>query len=184
MKKRLIIHGGMHKCGSTSLQSFLFSNREILVSNGILYPETGMRYGQDVGNRHFFVRETLFKAHDKIAGIWRKIYDEAESASADTVILSYEIFLSPGMISPVSAKNLQNLFNVYLINYQPNPITYFNSKYKEWVRRLNFSGEPSEFVLNHLRYLHIDRLLDNWVKAIPSTEIICVPFDRSTLINL
>ena len=34
-KRRVIIHGGLHKTGTTSLQEQLFTNREKLLSNGI-----------------------------------------------------------------------------------------------------------------------------------------------------
>src|SRR4051812_46679753 len=35
---RLIIHGGIHRTGTTTLQRFLAGNRDTLLKQGILYP--------------------------------------------------------------------------------------------------------------------------------------------------
>ena len=40
-RRRLWIHAGLHKTGTTSLQSFLIQNRAALAERGILYPQAG-----------------------------------------------------------------------------------------------------------------------------------------------
>ena len=41
MKKRIIIHAGTHKTGTTFLQSFLSLNYKRLLDKGILFPLSG-----------------------------------------------------------------------------------------------------------------------------------------------
>jgi hypothetical protein len=53
--RKLIIHGGMPKAGSTALQNFLFSNQERLLSNGILFPSSG-RFSERAAAHHAFFR--------------------------------------------------------------------------------------------------------------------------------
>ena len=41
MSKKLIVHAGFHKTGTTALQSALFANIKALTKFGISYPEVG-----------------------------------------------------------------------------------------------------------------------------------------------
>ncbi|QFT83272.1 hypothetical protein FIU89_21805 (plasmid) [Roseovarius sp. THAF27] len=42
--KTLYLHIGLHKTGSTSLQSALFENLDLLKARGYLLPEAGRRH--------------------------------------------------------------------------------------------------------------------------------------------
>jgi len=41
MTRRVVLHAGLHKTGTTSLQSFLFGAGEALRRNGFIYPRAG-----------------------------------------------------------------------------------------------------------------------------------------------
>jgi hypothetical protein len=43
---RIVIHGGMHKTGTTALQTLLQDNRDLLAAHGVWYPDVG---GQEQG---------------------------------------------------------------------------------------------------------------------------------------
>ena len=43
MKPHLILHIGTTKTGSTALQNFLFANRDSLLEEGFLFPNSGFR---------------------------------------------------------------------------------------------------------------------------------------------
>lgn len=43
-RKRLLVHAGIHKTGTSSLQRFLFSETDELVERGLLYPRAGLNW--------------------------------------------------------------------------------------------------------------------------------------------
>ena len=43
MKKKLYLHIGMGKTGTTALQHFFWDNRDILAAKGICYPKVGIQ---------------------------------------------------------------------------------------------------------------------------------------------
>jgi|GEM_PF-1951940 len=179
MKKRLIIHGGMHKTGSSAIQTLLQDNRDSLAEKGVMFPLCGTIYHPGIGRRHFFVRETLFDTHERVGGLFGEIYSEAEENHCHTIILSYENFLSPGSFSPAVIEFLRKNFEVYFLCYLRDPVSYFNAKYKEWVRRLNFKGEPGDFVLSHFDYIDWPRMLEPWMNHFGSDAVVCRKFDKS-----
>ena len=56
MKKKMILHIGRHKSGTTSIQSTFFSNKSELQRVGIYYPEMGTR-----GGAHHLISERMLK---------------------------------------------------------------------------------------------------------------------------
>ncbi|WOT06313.1 hypothetical protein [Shewanella youngdeokensis] len=182
-KMRLIIHGGMHKTGSTALQEALSSHNELNQLQGVLFPNTGIRHDYGVGSRHFYVRETLFNTHHKQDNVWEGLYQEAISKNCNVIILSYENFLSPGIMDEGAINEIKYYFDVSFICYIRDSISYFNAKYKEWVRRLAFEGEAADFVLEHLKYVHIDKMLKPWIDLCGLENVFCFPFRRESFFN-
>jgi len=183
MKKKLIVHGGMHKTGSSAIQTLLQNNRDFLAEKGVLFPVAGTIYHPGIGRRHFYVRETLFDTHERVDGLFNDLLIEAKRYDCHTVILSYENFLSPGNFSPDIVEFIQKNFNVHLLCYFRDPINYFNTKYKEWVRRLNFQGEPGDFVLSHFGYINWEEMLERWMTHFGSEGVACREFDKAAFLD-
>lgn len=180
MKKKLIIHGGMHKTGSSAIQYFLEGNKRALLDRGILFPVTGTMHHPGIGRRHFYIRETLFSTHesryDSLAGLIAEVQKEPWS----TIVLSYENFLSPGDLSSEVVELFKRNFEVFVICYFRDPVRYFNAKYKEWVRRLGFQGESGDFVLAQLDYLDWKSLLRPWIDNFGRDNVVCRRFDKQS----
>ncbi|WP_250462468.1 hypothetical protein [Microbulbifer litoralis] len=103
--KKIILHIGPHKTGSTSLQSALRSNRAELEDVGVLYPVTGTGksdariHGQhnlawDVGGDYRFKSDL---------GSWDELRDEIHNSNCEYVFISSEAFslLSKGPVKRV-----------------------------------------------------------------------------------
>lgn len=90
---QILLHIGTHKTGSTSIQSFCFRNRRTLLQQGLLYPETFVKWHGhhplpwSVGLPHIHKDPSL-----DITRIVRMIESEIASASAQRVLLSSEDF--------------------------------------------------------------------------------------------
>lgn len=90
MKKRLFLHIGLHKTGTSSIQSYLSDHRLDLQRLGILYPETAIpptNHGHHLLPWSFMQREPV----DPDA-IFAQINDEIATSPSDTAIISSEGF--------------------------------------------------------------------------------------------
>jgi len=129
-RKQLLIHGGMHKTGSTAIQEVMVANKDLLRSHGILYAQTGSRWDFGVGERHYHIKASMFKDLSGVRHelLWGRLYDEAEAAGCSTVVISHEGFLSPEEPVTAAFEEMQQFFEAQLICYFPDPIEYVNSK--------------------------------------------------------
>lgn len=85
--KKVIIHVGQYKTGSTSIQKLLWGARNELIKHGILYPESFSRDGA-----HFLITDLLRKEFRKqLHGIeLQSLREEVVGSPAQTVVLSCE----------------------------------------------------------------------------------------------
>lgn len=169
----------MHKTGSSSIQDSLFINGEILRRQDIIYPETGLDYDDEVGHRHLHL-SNLLKNHHYSKHKLTDVIKGLQAASQDKIIISHEDLFRLD-IAQEALELLAESFDVHLIVFFKDPVLYFNDKYKEWVRRQSCSLEPAEFILQHFDYLHIDKILQVWEKAIKKKNIHVAEFDSSKL---
>jgi hypothetical protein len=182
MKKTLVIHGGMHKTGSSVIQRTLYANRELLLGQGILYPLTGLIHDSQIGHRHYGFMKALENSA-KSFDVFRQFNQEVDESACNVIIVSHEDILSPRTSILDGAKLLTEKYDVKLVCYIRDPIQYFNAKYKEWVRRQGFVGESADFVVEHLDYLDWDKLLKPWFKLLPTNSVVVKKYDRNSLIN-
>ena len=110
----IYLHIGMPKTGTTSLQKFLFDNREKLLEKGYLYPITGTKISSNRGYKGYshnsLVRLLLHQNSDQKGerfsqcefsqcDIWEECKREINSLSIKPkkVIISAEFFTGPGI---------------------------------------------------------------------------------------
>lgn len=107
---RLLVHCGFDKCGSTSIQSSLLSNRKMLANHGFLYPDTGL--DKPVGHHRVLTNALLsydpspdpiktpwlphlhgsFHSFEALASL---LTHEAEVSQAHSLIVSSEVISAP-----------------------------------------------------------------------------------------
>lgn len=95
--RRLILHIGMYKTGTTALQMHLTSLRDNLLKRSILYPLSGVparssiRFGQH--EVAIAAQQASYEPH-KRSSLLQKLSDEIAASSAGTVIISSEMLCS------------------------------------------------------------------------------------------
>ena len=91
MVRRLYLHIGQYKTGSTALQKFLAQNAEALASKGFIYPISFTR-----DNAHFPINRRLRKSYSdpKVSIEFRELFEEIDSSKMQNVVLSCEGFSS------------------------------------------------------------------------------------------
>jgi hypothetical protein len=89
-QRRVFIHIGAPKTGTTYLQSVLHLNRQRLAAAGILYPE-------DIGNAHFHaaldLRGVAFAGHrdPDVEGAWERVSARVRRWTGPTAVISHEL---------------------------------------------------------------------------------------------
>ena len=134
-EKRVILHAGPHKTGSTALQHGLFNTRVQLGAHGFSYPDIGIKH---MG--HHGLQTLLHNSKDVLKATAEKI--TAELTSVDQIILSSEDFV---YLSPESLTALKALFPSYrfeIILFIRSPINLWPSHWQELVR----SGRPDSLI--------------------------------------
>ena len=112
---KLLLHFGMPKAGSNAIQSVLFSNREMLLEHGILYPKSIL--GSPDRHHHLTIPAfegkrlpTTFRtlspqeASDEFKQVWANILEQVSEVQPKLVILSTEALFR--RLSPAGAYQL------------------------------------------------------------------------------
>ena len=94
---KLIVHVGLHKTGTTSFQAFMASQRELLLKQACLYPNTARFGPQHALLPGAFIRPhaALDQIRDRLLspkGYLYALRDEIQNASPRLCVLSSEVF--------------------------------------------------------------------------------------------
>lgn len=163
--KKIIIHIGANKTGTTAIQKYLSKNDDVLLSeHGILYPKSGRMWGA-----HFPLAWDLGlgKKPDHLVGkfenVWGLLRKEIEEKNAKKTIISSENFML------LSNSNIANKVKNYLEGYEVEIILYvrrqdlwLESLYLQRVKMGMFDKTFSEFVINPSQELDFTKILSLW----------------------
>ena len=144
-KRKLIIHAGICKTGTTALQHYLDRNRRQFNEIGILYPKEGVSETREP--KHQWIVNALISA-DKQAFRQRMALVEAEiQPTTHTVILSTEGISNHWWDFSEQSKallhDLRATFNVSLWVWLREPATFFASYYLQAMRNPVVQGVPA-----------------------------------------
>lgn len=98
---KIIIHVGMHKTGSSSLQQTYFENYDILVNNGVLFPKSCFKQLAEYGGKenttcgHEFLVEAIYKSEERKNIVLAALRSEIELTKPSIVFLSAENLTHP-----------------------------------------------------------------------------------------
>ncbi len=100
MTKRLIVHVGPRKTGSTSIQRMLFACRDKLRANDVHVPETGVGQCQGHLSHRMLVSGPRHNLKN-VKALWKQLAEEIAVTDAQTFVVSAEDLTSPGFASRV-----------------------------------------------------------------------------------
>jgi hypothetical protein len=194
MRKRIYIHIGWHKTGSSSIQDFLLRNRQKLIDQEKTYfPEEGLL----ICAHHPIV----WAFQNKKTSPWgsieippegpekyiKDIHESAESKGCGTIVLSSEEFciLNNKQISNLHAALENNSFDVIIIAYirrQDNLIeSAYNMEVKWWGTRLRMTF--SEYVKARTPYINYTAIVKRWADVFGINNVIIRPFSQEKLVG-
>ena len=85
--KKIFVHIGTPKTGTTALQTFFANHTDLLAKNNIVYPIAGRRR-----NQHFYLAIPQVNNKKLVEQVWQSLYDELNTTQWDTAVISSERF--------------------------------------------------------------------------------------------
>jgi hypothetical protein len=198
MRKKLFLHIGQTKTGSTSLQRFLHGNRAALAERGVFYPpcvgglaEPGARHH----HRHLFT--ALQDAGPTLVGAeaaWAALAQAVHVHPAPTAVISSELFwhLFVGR-APLRLKALKWMAE-QLAEFDVRVVCYLRAQ-EEWVEamynQLVKSGQAQAATQGFDHFLQrpqtvslmdYERVLQPWAEAFGPQALVVRVFERTNLV--
>ena len=170
-KKKLILHIGLHKTGTTSIQHGLFTNRKLLAEHGVLYPTTGLHpHGQ-----HNLTWE--IKQDDRFnakLGTWQDFYQEAQAFAGNMILISCEDYCTMNPEQQARVPLFLKDFDVTVVVYLRNQTSLLPSTYAQLAKSGRQVGDFATWLkqksLNVPRY-HYDQLIASWEQIFGAERI-------------
>ena len=207
MFKRVFLHIGQSKTGTTSLQNFLSEHRDILTKNGILYPDF---YSNGIAvhtKEHNPLAQALVDVQRypflELDDYFRQFEEQAKTLNCDTLFLSAEGFFGsphiwtmdkPDDFFELHAQKIKRLksylgnADIHVLLYLRTQDDWFNSSVAQIIRYEGLLGKKIyqddtqlfEFLKPHMDYV---KLVNLWQSHLSPQKMSIIPFEKETLIQ-
>ncbi|SDZ78773.1 WcbI family polysaccharide biosynthesis putative acetyltransferase [Microbulbifer marinus] len=162
-RKKLILHIGQSKTGTTSFQSFCFKHRKKLLAEGTLYPEAGLLFTH---HRHLALH---YKGEKRDDALVKKLKQEIAASDCERVLLSCESFEDLNRDQAEEFLGDFSDMDVSIVCTLRNRLDWIQSMYAEYVKKAWFSGSFSQFIGYRKVHPQFDRIL-NWKVGLSRRE--------------
>jgi hypothetical protein len=191
MIKRVVLHVGYWKCGSTSLQETLLKHRAILASHGLHFPATPLR-------RHRFVVDAFHPNPQELIWNLRRHVNEpdvlAQRRKIGLTFLTNQLRASKGKVLLLSCENYvalpsealtalrdrlrQETDDIQIAVYLRHPVAHARSAIQEWVKQ----GQATLEEITHEPFVYPFREeLENLGTVFGYENVHVKPLERSEL---
>jgi len=183
--KKLYIHHGYNKTGTSALQDFCRQNRDALKKKGILYPTYGTR-DRSAHHRlvcHFCrIPPKHFIEDRNMTDVIDEVMDELESSGADTMLVSTELMVFCADYYPEKvAAFLERFDQTRLISYLRRQDDYAHSYYNSAIRNGLCATGFDEFI-DGINLDYFDNL-SQWEALFGEGNIIVRPYRKDRFVG-
>lgn len=166
--KRLLIHIGTGKTGTSSIQNFLFANRKQLVKQfSVFYPEQGLatldHFGEAI-HAHYPLTSWI---NDRKTENFEKLTRSINSSTCETAIISCENFYHH-----IFAENIEFLasvfksFSIEIICYVRRQDLYMESAWKQQIKTGAMKMPFSDFLERHTQAKYLKEVHGNYYRML------------------
>jgi hypothetical protein len=192
-ERRLIVHAGFHKSGTTALQESFDSQSDELKAAGIIYPNIGRR----AHHRVAWALSGKIWGWGKRGGEktsikeWEQLAKSINSSDDETIVISSEFFSELDgdairrLFSDIKGRKVQAVFTLRPLvkllasSYQQYLKYGIKSDYEEWLHSvLDTPGESKINPTFWLRHFH-GRVVGKWVDVLGSQAVTVIIVDES-----
>lgn len=181
MKKRLIIHIGSPKTGTTAIQTFLSQNQNLLRQSGLNYVRAGRTHISHNGMVDQF-------RNGQAAHLCQEIAEEISDTDTPVHVISSELFFRPAVARFMAAGFTEHLSKdilktVSIPCYLRRHDQYMEALYKQLVKTGKAESDPIEFMKVRLKRITYSFSLGSYERAFGSTAMVVRPFNRKAFKN-
>jgi hypothetical protein len=180
MSKKVIVHIGANKTGSSAIQKFLSLNCEALRKQGLVIPSQDFTLSSQVSGFHVFAFEELFRnprGRQQLEAAMNVIADSQVGAKA--ILLSAEN-LAANPAGPALFTGLVEKFDVQIILYVRRQDEYILSSWQQWYSKV--SDDFWAWAIGVAGTLGDWRAyLQRWEAVVPRAQITVRVFERARL---
>ena len=184
-KKRLFIHIGTNKTGTSAIQCFLNARQKELAENGLLYPRAGC-----AGGAHYEISRVLGFDHGKQpapdaekGAFLEQFKSEVKLSRCNTCVISSENFVLPRNVALV--RDFFSDFDCKIVVYFRRHDHWWLSAYNQATKMVvnppwawGFQGFLNFNRKKNPQYGNYRALLDRWDKVFGEENIIVRPYER------
>ena len=166
--KKILIHIGMGRCGSSSIQHALTINRSELEANRILYPAIDIAYN---------AQHSLSALKDEyvVSSVqyWLETLDEFEKSECSTLLISSENFTHIAQELFDAIKQLLSGYSVKIIFITRNHRELLPSIYAQWTKAGIIFRSFKHFYQVTKQEWHFTAIVERWALAYGTENILC-----------
>ncbi|ABV37609.1 hypothetical protein Ssed_3005 [Shewanella sediminis HAW-EB3] len=201
--KEIYLHVGYHKTGTTAIQNFMHRNKDLILSEGILYPLTGLSGAGHSklanafkGNEWDKVLKSLLPKENEIrqniyalergessASLYMALKSEVAKSEVKKIVLSSECFLE--WIDPQEVKEALAGINasIKIIFYFREPKQWIEAVYYQLIkdRYFRYSGEIED--LPQWEMLNYNAVLQDWALVFGRNNLIVRQYENTTCLE-
>lgn len=174
--KKIFVHIGTPKTGTTALQTFFANHTDLLAKNNIVYPTAGRRR-----NQHFYL--AIPRVNDKklVEQVWQSLYDELNTTQWDTAVISSERFSRE---NPSEIFKALESFNaeIHIVLFLRERKALLSSHYRTLIKsgsRVCCSADAFiPFCLDRSDVFDYDALITRWCHLFGSNNVHVLSYDH------
>jgi len=178
--KKIYLHIGLHKTGSTSLQSFLCQNKDSLLRNGYLHPHQGLSAAKRC-HHNLAWQATSDHRFDQSLGSFQSLRNEIELSSADKVIISSEDFSRAQLNEIKYIRSELNSYNIKIVVYIKRQDLRVQSVYSQLVKNGFYFKSIDDFIDSAKSKFDYYSLLQPWQNIFGIENIIVRPLEKAQI---
>lgn len=181
--KKIYLHIGLHKTGSSTLQAFLQKNSNLLRDIGYLYPRTGTSSKFPCHHNLAWLIMDFPKA-DPDAGTWKELHQEIGKTTSDKIVISSEEFEFFRQKHIDLLKSELEPYKVKIVVYIRRQDQRLESQYTHLTKTGLYSGDISSFCQQKRNASDYYRILTSWKAAFGLENIIVRPLEKTQIPNI
>ena len=179
--KKIYIHIGLHKTGSTSLQSFLFKNENRFLDYGYLYPNQGRSFSRRC-HHNLAWQAIKDKKYSEKLGSFQALCEEIESKkNISNVIISSEDFCKATLDEIKYIRSELGCYNIKIFVYLKRQDLRVQSVYSQMVKSSNYFDSIDKFIENVKSRYDYYSLLQPWRDVFEARNIIVRPLEKTQI---
>ena len=192
--KKVFLHIGFFKTGTSAVQEFLYINRSFLKANNYYYPDLGCNHHNCLPAMMAFSAGSpvppvsrMDECQKGAVEIWNEIISGFEVSSLDNLIISAEMFVDFSYKEQYhylvdEVKKYLSGYQVTVVVYLREHISYIRSMYQQIIKDGDIFTKEEAFILNHLNGWHMSfyPTLQNWARVFGKENMVVDIYEGRT----